>query len=148
MTKHGLRMSEAQLQAQLAKTARLTAQQVANRTQPYAPSQVWAEPKPAKNKYKNEPVIVEGVKFASRKEAKVYTDLRFRLIAGEIKNLRRQVPYALVVNGIHIADYIADFVFEEGARTVVMDPKGVRTPAYRLKKKLMLACHSVEVIEV
>jgi hypothetical protein len=30
---------------------------------------------------------------------------------------------------------------------IVEDSKGVRTPVYKLKKKLMLACHGIEIRE-
>lgn len=50
-----------------------------------------------------------------------------------------------------IGFYEADFAYEvyggHGA-AVVEDVKGVKTPVYRLKKKLMLAIYGVDVVEV
>jgi hypothetical protein len=45
--------------------------------------------------------------------------------------------------------YLADFVYltKEGAR-VVEDVKGAVTPEFRLKRKLMLHVHKIEVQEV
>ena len=71
---------------------------------------------------------------------------------GEIKNLERQVPFPLVVNGITVATYIADWTYAEWQPTkgwvqVVHDQKGVKTQAYVLKKALMWACHGVRIRE-
>jgi len=47
-----------------------------------------------------------------------------------------------------IANYIADFVYADNSGDdVVEDVKGRATAAYRLKKKLMVACHNVEIVE-
>lgn len=98
-------------------------------------------------KYRNEPTVVDGITFPSRLEADVYVHLNARELAGEIRELRRQAPFAIVINGIHVCDYVADFVFKEKRRTVVVDAKGVKTAIYRLKRKLMAAVHKVEVRE-
>ena len=103
-----------------------------------------------KAKYRNRKTETEHGQFDSAKEAKRYAELVELERAGRIANLCRQVPFALVVNGIHIADYVADACYSEGARLVVEDTKSVVTrklPVYRLKRKLMLACHGVEVRE-
>lgn len=109
-------------------------------------------PEPAKpRKYRNEPTIVDGLRFDSKHEAAVYQQLRVRELAGEIRGLRLQVPFACVVNGIHLCDYVADFVFVEGAATVVIDAKSDMTrklPLYRLKRRAMQACHQVEIREL
>lgn len=48
----------------------------------------------------------------------------------------------------HIATYVADFVYrDQRGNEVVEDPKGYVTAMYRLKKRLMLACHGIEVVE-
>ena len=88
--------------------------------------------------------------FDSKKEARRYADLLLLERAGRIQNLRSQIPYACVVNGIHVCDYVADAVYNEGARLVVEDTKSEVTrklPVYRLKRKLMLACHGIQITE-
>lgn len=102
-------------------------------------------PKPAK--YRN----VKSGGFDSIKERDIWPQLELRAKAGDIANLKRQVPYALVVNGVLVARYIADFVFDEGRRRVVWDAKSPPTrklESYRMKVKLMLACHNLQVEEV
>ena len=72
--------------------------------------------------------------------------------AGEVKAIRTQVLYKLAVNEQLICKYFADFVYDELRdgrwREVVEDVKGYRTQVYRLKKKLMQACHGVEIREI
>lgn len=66
---------------------------------------------------------------------------------GLISNLKRQVRFIIAVNGHKICTYIADFTYTENGIEVTEDVKGYPTPEYRLKKKLMLAVHGVEIRE-
>lgn len=107
-------------------------------------------------KYLNVPIVVDGEAFDSTGEAARYGELQLLRDAGEIVDLKRQERFPLVVGGVKIADYVADFTYvewyedEQGVsrlRFVVEDYKGVRTPAYKLKKRLMLGCHQIEIRE-
>jgi len=100
-----------------------------------------------KRKYGNIKAEADGMIFASRRERGRWMDLRLEEKAGAIKDLKRQVVYPLAVNGITVCDYIADFVYERSGALVVEDAKGYQTNVYRIKKKLMLAVHGVEVVE-
>ncbi len=77
--------------------------------------------------------------FGSEKEAKRYIQLAQLEKAGAIRELRRQVPYALLVNETKIAEWRADFVYEEFCdgqwATVREDTKGLRTALYQRSKK-------------
>ena len=64
-----------------------------------------------------------------------------------ISELERQVTYPLAVNDILICKYVADFRYVENRVVVVEDSKGVRTPEYRLKRKLMKAIHGIDIRE-
>lgn len=103
-------------------------------------------------KYGNVPTNVEGKSFHSKHEAQRYSELVLLQKAGEIENLQLQVTYRLDVGGHHICKYIADFVYDDkNGRQVVEDTKSYATakdPVYRLKKKLMKACHGIEIHEV
>ncbi len=99
-------------------------------------------------KYRNTPTLVDGIKFASQKEARRYGVLKLLERAGKVHGLRLQVSYALCVNEVLVARYVADFVYTEAGRVVVEDVKGFRTPVYKLKRKLMWACHGIEIKEV
>ncbi len=101
-----------------------------------------------RSKWRNIKVELDGHKFDSKKEARRYErDLEPLLQAGRIKNLRFQVWYRLDVNGHLICRYRADFVYEEDGEEIVEDVKGFKTPEYKLKAKLMLACHGIRIRE-
>lgn len=93
---------------------------------------------------------VDGHKFASKAEARRYSELKLLEKAGQIKDLALQPRYSLVVYGEKVCDYVADFEYRVPGRTfaVVEDVKGMRTPIYRLKKKLMRAIHGIEIQEI
>ena len=98
------------------------------------------------SKYGNIRTEAEGMKFSSKKEKKRWMDLRLMEKGKQITDLERQVRYPLEVNGTHICFYIADFVYRNGGKLVVEDAKGMRTPVFDLKSKLMLAVHGVEIL--
>jgi len=112
-------------------------------------------PTPPQSKYRNEKCMVDGERFDSRKEANRWRELRLRQVAGEIKDLRRQVSFELRVNNKTICLYVADFVYrtgEIGMHPTIEDVKGMRKGiAYRLfkiKVALMYAIHGHVVIEI
>ena len=92
------------------------------------------------SKYKAIPTAVDGIIFASKKEAARYGELKLLERAGIIKDLTLQPRYPIVFEGKLICTYIADFSYTDlSKRFVVEDVKGMKTPAYRLKKKLVEA---------
>lgn len=104
---------------------------------------------PRPRKYRNTPTAVDGIRFDSAREARRYATLRFRERLGLISDLELQPRYPLVVCGVKVGEYRADFRYRVPTGGVIVeDAKGVRTPAYRLKRKLMLACYGVRILEV
>lgn len=102
----------------------------------------------ASNKYHAKKTDVDDITFDSRAEAGRYMQLKLLLAAGEIKDLVLQERFPIVVNGQKIGTYIADFSYTtaDGVR-VIEDVKGVKTPVYRLKKKLVRALYGIEIAE-
>jgi hypothetical protein len=101
------------------------------------------------NKYHNEPQTIDNIRFASRKEAARYVELRTLLRVGVISDLRWQVRYKLVVNGQLVCTYVADFAYlDDNGIEIVEDAKGFRTREYITKKKLMAAIYGITVREV
>lgn len=113
-------------------------------------------------KYGNQPVVtIDGERFDSKAEARRCGQLLLLQRAGAIRELRRQVRFLLIPSQrdsagkiVREVSYVADFVYEEpipGAadmwRLIVEDVKGVRTEAYRLKRKLMLQVHGIDIRE-
>lgn len=100
------------------------------------------------NKYNNVKVEIDGFKFDSKAEAKYYGLLKMRKLAGDIVNFEMQVPYDLTVNGISVGKYKADFMIQHKDRKEVIDVKGMKTPVYNLKKRLMKAIYNIEITEI
>ena len=99
-------------------------------------------------KYKAIRTEVDGIMFASKKEARRYQDLKLLHKAGIISQLKLQPVYPFILNEKVIFKYIADFEYIEGKNVVVEDVKGMKTPMYRLKKKLIEAMYPFEISEV
>ena len=110
-------------------------------------------------KYRNQPTVVEGHRFDSKKEARRYQELRYLEQKGVIENLALQVAFVLAPS-VRFDDeprakpalkYVADFVYSEGGRRIVEDVKSgatAKAAAYRIKRHLMKAVHGIEVKEV
>ena len=105
---------------------------------------------PSPSKMHNIKTKVDGITFDSLDEAARYGELKIEERAGFITDLKVHKPYRLVVNGIHICNYEADFTYHRDGKLVVEDVKspGTITYAYRIKKKLMLAIHRIRIQEV
>jgi hypothetical protein len=101
-----------------------------------------------RSKYGSVKTEVDGIVFDSKKEAKVYQQLKLMKMAGEVLCFMRQVPYRFVHNGVTICTYRADFVVTFKDRTEVWDAKGVRTKEYIIKRKMMKAFYNVDIVEV
>lgn len=124
-----------------------------------------------RNKYGNRKVEIDGHVFDSKKEAKYYMYLRELEKAGEVSDLRLQVPYELippiyenvavqlktktkvvrkcVQKPVH---YLADFVYTDvSGNDVVVDVKSSITRkngVYILKKKMMKAFCGIDIQEI
>lgn len=99
----------------------------------------------APRKYRNVPTMVDGIKFASKREATRYAHLKLLELAGAIQNLKLQPRYPMTVNGLHVCTYVGDFEFIENGRTITEDAKGVKTAEFVLKAKLFHALYGREV---
>jgi len=103
------------------------------------------------NKFGNTKVVVDGIKFDSKKEANRFGNLKLLQKAGEISDLKLQVKMEIMVKEKKIATYIADFTYTERGQYVVEDVKSDFTrknPVYRLKKKLIEAIYNLKIKEV
>lgn len=126
------------------------------------------------SKYYNRKIRVDGIEFDSKREANRYCELRLLQRAGKISNLELQKAYELIpaqyeempTGGTYTrgerkgqpktrrvcvekaVKYVADFAYTQNSKTVVEDAKGVRTEAYKIKRKLMLHVHGIKIKEV
>lgn len=124
------------------------------------------------NKYKNTKIEQNGEKFDSKKEYHMWLKLKRLEEMGEISNLQRQVSFVLIPTQYETytettktgkvkekkrvvekeCKYIADFVYTDNdtGQVIVLDTKSeaTKTPAYKIKKKLMLFMHHIKITEV
>ena len=98
------------------------------------------------SKYGNIKTEYNGVLYDSKAEARRAIELDVLLKAGDIENLRRQVPYPLMVNDKKIGTYKADFVYfdKRKQKEVVEDVKGMVTAVFKIKQKILEA-NGVEI---
>ncbi len=117
-------------------------------------------------KYHNKPLDTPDGKFDSRWEHDRWLALRAMERAGTIERLSRQVRFEVIPaqfapetigprGGRHggkclekKCEYIADFVYWQDGEMVVEDAKGMQTPEYVIKRKLMLWQHGIQIREV
>lgn len=118
------------------------------------------------SKYGSRKITVDGISFDSKREARRYCQLRDLERAGKITDLELQRKFELVPTqrepstftktgkekpgkAIELSvSYVADFCYREGGALVVEDAKGVRTPEYVIKRKLMLSVYGIRIKEV
>ncbi|MFZ2982000.1 MAG: DUF1064 domain-containing protein [Sphingobium sp.] len=108
-----------------------------------------------RSKYKNAITVVDGITFHSRAEARRWSALRLMERAGEIRDIEMQVEYLLIPSqkkpggGTERAiKYVCDFEYVRDGKRVIEDVKGMRTPDYIIKRKLMLHIFGIEVVEI
>lgn len=124
-----------------------------------------------RSKYGNRKTVVDGITFDSQKEAQRYRELLLLERAGKISYLDRQTKFTLIPaqrepstetykRGCNKGkpkpgkllekecSYIADFAYFQDDKYVVEDTKGVRTEAYKIKRKLMLERYGIQIREV
>ena len=119
-----------------------------------------------RSKYGNKKVVFNGIKFDSVKEAERYKYLLMLKNAGIITDLELQKEFVLIpsqrepdtigkrggkVKGKTIerkVSYIADFVYKRDGELIVEDTKGVLTPDYVIKRKLLLFTHGIRIHEI
>lgn len=104
------------------------------------------------SKYRNQKIVIEGIKFDSKKEGNRYLELKLLLKAKKISNLRLQVPYILIDKSKYGGKitYKADFVYYDNdiKKEVVEDVKGYKTDVYKLKKRLLAERYNIEIQEL
>lgn len=110
------------------------------------------------HKYNAVRIEVDGHKFASKREASHYQELKLFERAGDIHGLKLQPKFWFMhqsgeylkirskgyPNGRRVS-YIADFEFVRNNKRVVQDVKGFDTDVSRLKRSMMELFHGIQV---
>lgn len=87
-----------------------------------------------RHKYSAVPEVEDGIRFASRKEAAYYRQLKLRKAAGEVLVFLRQVPFHLPGN----VRYVVDFVeFHADGEIRFVDVKGMMTQSFKTKRRMV-----------
>lgn len=98
---------------------------------------------------------IVGIWFGSLKEGRRYIELRHLEIAGAITGLTLQPRFPLEIThtgsgkNTIVGAYVADFEFYDVASgtPVIEDSKGVRTPMFTFKRKLVEALYDITITE-
>ena len=109
------------------------------------------------NKYHARRTEVDGISFASKREARRYCDLRLLEKAGEIVDLELQPAFVLSCGGVPMLTptgrkmiYKADFRYRKISTynnvVVVEDSKGHDTRDSRTRRAVVLAEHGADVV--
>ena len=106
--------------------------------------------KPKKSKYGAVKTEVDGITFASKHEASRYLELWLLEQGREITKpppagtvwLIPKSKYGMTIR------YIDSFTYNDGnGQLIVEDAKGVKTPVYRIKRRLMAELKGIEIKE-
>lgn len=95
-----------------------------------------------RSKYRNTPTSIDGIRFDSKREARLYEQLKLQREAGSVDYFLRQVP-------IHLPDgtrYVCDFlVFYPDKSHRYLDAKGHKTAVFKLKKRGVEHHYPIEI---
>lgn len=104
----------------------------------------------AYNKFRVAPKEERG-KYASKHEMDVATNLHALAASGAIFELEEQVRFELIPADppYSAAVYVADFTYRDAQSILhVLDAKGMKTPVYQLKKKMLWHLKKIQIEEV
>ena len=92
-----------------------------------------------RNKYNAIKQTYNGEFFDSKKELNRFMELEILLRAREISDLEVHPKFDLMVNGVKIGRYTADFRYKKGSDVIVEDVKSraTKTRDYVLRKKIL-----------
>jgi hypothetical protein len=95
-----------------------------------------------RHKYGAKSTVVNGLRFASKKEARYYQELLIRVKAGEVIFFLMQTPFHLA-GGVK---YVCDFQeFHADGSVHFIEVKGFDTPMGKAKRKLTEGTYPVKI---
>lgn len=91
----------------------------------------------SKNKYRNKPTVIDGIRFASLAESRYYVSLKAMKQAGAVKWFLMQVPFHIPGEPKAIR-YVLDFMicYADGSIKFA-DVKGVETQVFKTKRAIV-----------
>ncbi len=97
-----------------------------------------------RHKFHARPTELDGIKFASRKEADYYSNLLLLQKGGLLLFFLRQVPFHLPGGVKYVVDF-AEFWADGSVQFV--DVKGHKTESYKAKKRIVESLYPVTIVE-
>ncbi len=97
-----------------------------------------------KHKFGAKAKTVDGIKFPSTGEANRYIELQRNVSAGKISELSLQPSFVLQEKfkshgkTILSIKYVADFSYIHDHELIIEDFKGMQTPVFKIKQKMLL----------
>lgn len=91
-------------------------------------------PPPRTNKFGNVATVVDGIRFASKKEARYYEQLKLLQAAGIVEYFLRQVAVHLPGGTRYVIDFLVFFI-DPARKPEYVDVKGRETPMFRVKRR-------------
>ena len=85
---------------------------------------------------------LDGIKFASKKEARAYQNLDLRKKAGDVLFFLRQVPFHLPGGTKHVIDFVT---FNADGSVHFIEVKGYDTPMGKMKRKMVEAQYPITI---
>jgi hypothetical protein len=95
-----------------------------------------------RHKFNAQSVVTDGVRYASKKEARYAAELKLREKAGEIVFHLEQVPIKLPGGTKLVVDFL-EFHADGTARFV--DVKGMETPEFKIKRREVEALYPITI---
>ncbi len=85
---------------------------------------------------------VDDIKFASKREARYFNELKLRKLAGEVIFFLRQVPFHLPGGSRHVIDFAE---FRADGTVAFVEIKGFDTPSGKMKRKIVEALFPIKI---
>lgn len=104
-----------------------------------------------RDKYRAEPCVMDGIRFASKTERDRYAELLIEQRAGRISDLEPHPKFPLTINGRDCGTYTADSRYVRNGVAVVEEVKSAGTKRdreYRLRRKVAEAAHNMQITEI
>ncbi len=98
---------------------------------------------PAKpGKYRNVPVLIDGIRFASKEEGKYYLYLKNDK---NVHHFLRQTPFHLPGGVRYYLDFLVFYGDGAPFRMVHVDVKGIETPVFKIKKRQVEEIYRIKI---
>ncbi len=94
-----------------------------------------------RHKFNASPIRDDGNHFSSKLEWSYFRILEFQKKAGDVLFFMRQVPFHLPGGVKYVVDFL---IFYSDGRVRFVDVKGMETPEFKMKKKMVEAHYTIE----